>query len=145
MRIFDQNNNLLETVDESKGYLKRDSLFLRHHEAVEGTPTKGHYETVKEYPNGGKDVVWVVDVHGVAAKEARDEYEDILRFIPFSAAQMAQRRIAELKENLQNTDYMILKVVEGAITLSEIGETVRKRAAWRREINELEAIANGTD
>lgn len=145
MRIFDQNNNLLETVDESKGYLKRDSLFLCHHEAVEGTPTKGHYETVKEYPNGGKDVVWVVDVPGVAAKEARDEYEDILRFIPFSAAQMAQRRIAELKENLQNTDYMILKVVEGAITLSEIGETVRKRAAWRREINELEAIANGTD
>lgn len=145
MRIFDQNNNLLETVDESKGYLKRDSLFLRHHEAVEAVAPKGHYATVKEYPNGGKDVVWVVDVPGVAAKEAWDEYEDILRFIPFSAAQMAQRRIAELKENLQNTDYMILKVVEGAITLSEIGVTVRKRAAWRREINELEAIANGTD
>lgn len=145
MRIFDQNNNLLETADESKGYLKRDSLFLCHHEAIEGTPPKGHYETVKEYPNGGKDVAWVVDVPGGAAKDAWDEYEDILRFIPFTGAQLAQRRIAELKENLQNTDYMILKVVEGAITLSEIGETVRKRAAWRREINELEVIANGAD
>ena len=145
MRIFDQNNNLLETVDESKGYLKRDSLFLCHHEAVEGTPPKGHYKTVKEYPNGGKDVVWVVDVPGVAAKEARDEYEDILRFIPFSAAQMAQKRITELKENLRNTDYMILKVVEGAATLAEIAEAIKQRAAWRREINELEVIANGTD
>lgn len=145
MKIYDQNNNLLEAVDESKGYLKRDSLFLRHHHAVAEVPPQGHYETVREYPNGGKEVAWVVDVPGVPAKDAWDEYEDILRFIPFTAAQMAQKRIAELKENLQNTDYMILKVVEGAITLSEIGETVRKRAAWRREINELEVIASGTD
>ena len=145
MRIFDQNNTLLETVDKSKGYLKRDRLFLRHHEAVEAVPVKGHYETVKEYPNGGKEVAWVADMPGVAAKEAWDEYEDILRFIPFTASQMAQRRIAELKENLQNTDYMILKVVEGATTLAEIAEAIKQRAAWRREINELELIANETD
>ena len=145
MRIFDENNNLLETVDKSKGYLKRDRLFLLHHKATEAVAPQGHYETVKEYPNGGKEVAWVVDVPGVKAKEAWDEYEDILRFVPYTASELAQRRIAELKGNLQNTDYMILKVVEGAITLSEIGETVRKRAAWRREINELEVIANGAD
>ena len=57
---------------------------------------------------------------------------------------MAQRRIAELKENLQNTDYLILKVVEGAITLEEIAETVKDRAQWRREINELEETLNET-
>ena len=144
MRIFDQNNNLLETVDKSKGYLKRDSLFLRHHEAVEAVAPKGHYETVKEYPNGGKDVAWVVDVPGVAAKDAWDEYEDILRFVPYTADQLAQKRIAELKESLQSTDYLILKVVEGAATLAEIGEAIKQRAAWRREINELEETMDET-
>ena len=144
MRIFDQNNNLLETVDKSKGYLKRDSLFLRHHDAVEAVAQKGHYEAVKEYPNGGKDVAWVVDVPGVAAKDAWDEYEDILRFVPYTADQLAQKRIAELKESLQSTDYLILKVVEGAATLAEIGEAIKQRAAWRREINELEETIDET-
>lgn len=143
MRILDENNNVLETVDESKGYLKRDSLFLCHHKAVEEVAPQGHYETVKEYPNGGKEVAWIIDTPGVEAKEAWDEYEDILRFIPYTAYELAQRRIAELKANLQRTDYKILKVVEGATTLAEIAETVKQRAAWRKEINELEDASNG--
>lgn len=145
MRVFDENNNPLDTVDEGKGYLKRDRLFLCHHKATEAEKPKGHYEIAKEYPNGGKDVVWVVDTPGVAAKDAWDEYEDILRFVPFTAVQLAQKRIAELKENLQSTDYMILKVVEGAATLAEIAETIKKRAAWRKEIRELEVIADATE
>ncbi len=138
MRILDQNNTLLHTVDKSKGYLKRDRLFLRHHPAVEAVPSKGHYETVKEYKNGGKEVAWVEDVPGVAAKEAWDEYEDILRFVPYTPGELARRRIEQLKESLRSTDYLILKVVEGAVTLSQITETVKNRAAWRKEIKELE-------
>lgn len=145
MRIFDEKNNLLEKVDESKGYLKRDSLFLRRHEAVEAIPTQGHYETVKEYPNGGKEVAWVVDVPGVAAKDAWDECEEILRYVPYTAVELAQRRIAELKENLRNTDHIILKVVEGAATLTEIADTVKNRVKWRKEINELEEITGASD
>lgn len=138
MRIFDQYDHLLETADKSRGYLKRDSRFLCRHPAVEAVAGKGHYKTVKEYPNGGKDVAWVVDVPSVEARQAWDEYEEILRFVPYTADQLAQRRIAELKESLQSTDYLILKVVEGAATLAEIGEAIKQRAAWRREIKELE-------
>ena len=84
MRIFDQYDHLLETADKSRGYLKRDSRFLCHHPAVEAVAGKGHYKTVKEYPNGGKDVAWVVDVPSVEARQAWDEYEDILRYTPYT-------------------------------------------------------------
>ena len=143
MRIFDELNNLLETFDETRGYLKKDSLFVRHHEAISAVEEQGHWETLAEYPNGGKDVDWVIDVPAVEAKEAWDEYEDILRFVPFSVEELAERRVAELKVKLFDTDYKILKIVEGASTISEVADVIKQRAAWRKEINELERdIAN---
>lgn len=138
MRIFDKNDNELQTIDEKSGYLIEDSRFLMHHEAVEAKAEQGHWETVKEYPNGGKDVEWVIDEPAVEAKEAWDEYEDILRFVEFTQSEINQRRIGELKALLQSTDYMILKVIEGATTLAEIADTIKKRAAWRKEINDIE-------
>jgi hypothetical protein len=112
MRIFDQNGNelLQENIDYEKGYLTEDSLFVVHHEAVEAVPEEGHWKTIAEYPNGGKDVEWVVDVPGVEATEAWDEYEDILRYIPYTEEEIAEReeayknspeyRIAELEAML---------------------------------------------
>lgn len=142
MRIFDKTGAELTTPDMNKGYLMPDRLLIKHHKAVEAVEEQGHFETVQEYPNGGKDVAWVIDVPAVEAKAAYDEYEEIMRYVEYAANELAARRIAELKELLRNTDYMILKVVEGATTLSQIAETVKKRAAWRKEINELEDAAN---
>lgn len=142
MRIFDEFDNLIESYDETKGYLKNDSLFVCHHEAIEAVEEQGHWETLKEYPNGGKDVDWVIDVPGVEPKEAWDEYEDILRFVPFSKKELAENKILELKQKLFDTDYNILKVVEGAATLTEMAEVITKRAQWRKEINELEKDLN---
>ena len=138
MRILDKNGNQLTEIDKAKGYLERDEIIVAHHKAVEAVAEEGHWETVKEYPNGGKDVAWIIDKAAVEAKEAWDEKEEILRFIEYTAAELAARRIAELKALLAGTDYKILKVVEGACTLHEIAETIRERAAWRKEINELE-------
>lgn len=138
MRIFDENGILIESPDMAKGYLKNDSLFVMHHEAVEAVEEQGHWVTIKEYPNGGKDVDWVVDVPAVEAKEAWDEYEDILRFVAYTAKELAAKKIEELKRNLSETDYNIIKVVEGAATLSEMADVIKKRANWRTEINKLE-------
>lgn len=139
MRIFDKFNNLLDSYDESKGYLKNDTILICHHEAVEAVEEQGHFECVAEYPNGGKDTVWVVDVPAVEEKDAWDEYEDILRFIEFTTNELAENRIAELKQFLSDTDYNILKIVEGMATISEMEDIIAKRAEWRKEINELEA------
>lgn len=138
MRIFDEFDNLLEKYDETKGYLKEDSLFVCHHEAVEAVEEQGHFETIAEYPNGGKDVEWIVDIPAVEAKEAWDEYEDILRFVPFTTVEITNNRISELKQKLFDTDYNILKIVEGAATLEEMADVIFKRSKWRKEINELE-------
>ena len=138
MRIFDELNNLMESYDETKGYLKKDSLFVCHHEAIEAVKEHGHWETIAEYPNGGKDVEWIIDVPGVEAKEAWDEYEDVLRFVPFSAKELAEIRISELKQKLSDTDYNIIKVMEGAATLTEMADIIAQRALWRKEMNELE-------
>lgn len=138
MRIIDENGNEISTFDRTKGRVEGKQILLKHHEAVEAVEEVGHYEVVKEYPNGGKDVEWIVDTPGVEAKEAWDEFEDVLQFVPFSAAELAQQRIGELKQFLRDTDYQILKIVEGASTLKECAEVIAKRMAWRKEINELE-------
>lgn len=138
MRIFDENDNELLKYDSVKGYLKNDKRFVKHHEKLEAIQEEGHWETVAEYPNGGKDVEWVIDVPGVEAKDAWDEYEDILRYVPFTEQELTLQRIAELKEMLYSTDYNILKIVEGASTLTEMAGVIKKRASWRKEINELE-------
>ena len=138
MRIFDENNNEIQEYDQTKGFLKNDKILKAHHEAIKEVPEQGHYEVIAEYPNGGKDVEWVVDVEGVKASDAWDEYEDILRFVLFTDKELAEQRIAELKGNLFNTDYVVLKIAEGAATLDEYSEVIQQRAAWRKEINELE-------
>ena len=53
--VLDENNIEIKNPDLSKGYLKQDSLFIRHHDAIEGTAEVGHHEIVREYPNGGRD------------------------------------------------------------------------------------------
>lgn len=139
MRILNKENIEITKPDLSKGYLTADSLFLRHHNAVEAVEEVGHYVVVKEYPNGGKDVEWVVDTPAVEAKDAWDEYEEITRFVEYTESELATRRIDELKQLLKDSDYNILKIVEGTATLKDCAEIIAKRASWRKEINELEA------
>jgi hypothetical protein len=83
MRIFDTNNIELKDPDLSRGYLQEEKIFLRRHEAIEAIDEQWHYEVVKTYPNGGKDIKKVIDVAGVEAKAAWDEYEDIYRYIEY--------------------------------------------------------------
>lgn len=138
MRILDKNDMEVLSPDYGRGYLIEDKFLVAHHDAVEAVEEQGHWKTIAEYPNGGKDVEWVVDVPAVEAKEAWDEYETILRFVEFTAAELAAQRIEELKANLAATDYKILKLVEGALTVDDISADIEQRAAWRAEINELE-------
>lgn len=99
MRIFDQDGNelLREEIDFEKGYLVDDQIFIEHHEAIEAVEEEGHWETVAEYENGGKDVDWVVDVPAVEAKDAWDEYEDIQVYILYTEEELEARAEAERK------------------------------------------------
>jgi hypothetical protein len=112
MRIFDQEGNELpiENVRYELGYLVNDRLFIEHHEAVEAVEEQGHWETIAEYENGGSDVEWVVDVPGVEAAEAWDEYEDIQRYILYTEEELAERKAAEEEAFKNSAEYRCMEL-----------------------------------
>lgn len=87
MEIYNQNMERIENPDLSLGYL-RSSTRTEHHEAVEGVQEKWHYEVVKEYTNGGKDVQKVIDVPGVQAQDAWDEEIPIQIYVPYTQEEL---------------------------------------------------------
>lgn len=115
MRILDENDQEIqpEDVDYRLGKLEDEKLFVKHHEAVEAVEEQGHYETLQEYPNGGKDVEWQVDVPGVEAKEAWDEYEDIQRYTKYTDEELKTNAEREAKAAKQQE---IQKAVLAAVS-----------------------------
>lgn len=91
MRIIDENGNEILNPDYSKGYTTEEEIFIAHHDAIPGVEEVWHYEVVREYPNGGKDVEKVIDVLGVPAQDAWDETEKILRYILYSEEELTRR------------------------------------------------------
>lgn len=85
--IYTENMERIEHPDLTRGYLK-DSVRTVHHEAVEGVQEVWHYETITEYPNGGKDVRKVVDVPGVEEKAAWYEDIPIQIYVPYTQEEL---------------------------------------------------------
>lgn len=139
MRIVDKEGNTIENPDYSKGYLIEDSIIVKRHDSVSELKESGHYETIKTYPNGGKDVRYVIDTPGRSAQAPWNEYEEVLRYVEYTESELIDNRIFEHKRQLFDTDYHILKVVEGALSLKDCADVIASRASWRKEINELEA------
>ena len=67
MKILDETGAVVENPDLTLGYLTNDTQPLEH-PAQEAVAEVAHYETVAEYPGGGRDVQKVIDVPGVPAQ-----------------------------------------------------------------------------
>lgn len=106
MKIIDENGAALENPDLTLGWL-RDETEAVEHPAQAGVPELSHYETVAEYPNGGKDVRKVIDVPGVPAQAAWTEQVPVQRYIRYTeeelAAQEEARKKAEVMKKLPET------------------------------------------
>ena len=122
MRILDENNNEVTNVDLEKGYLKAETIVIKHHDAVEAKPGKSHIEVVREYDNGGKDVVTVWDEKPVEAKDAYDETEDIQRYIPYTADELA--KIAKAKEEEENKKTKINSLYDADMTFADVVDAI---------------------
>ena len=107
MKIIDSNGVEIANPDLTKGYLKQETQTV-HHDAVAGVEEVSHYETIAEYPNGGRDRWKVVDVPGVAAKGAYDEEVEVQRYVLYTAEELAEqekaRKEAEEKAQLPTTE-----------------------------------------
>lgn len=106
MKIIDENGAALENPDLTLGWL-RDETEAVEHPAQEGVPELSHYETVAEYPNGGKDVRKIIDREGIPARDAWTEQVPIQRYIRYTAEELAakeeERKKAEAREKLPET------------------------------------------
>ena len=91
MEVYNkEKTQIISDYDLSKGRLERDERTI-YHEAVKEVVEQFHYEVVKEYENGGKDVEKVVDVKGVPGRDAYEETEDIYVFIPYTDEELKKK------------------------------------------------------
>ena len=106
MKIIDETGAVVENPDLTLGYLVDDTEEVTH-PAVEGVEEQWHWETVTEYPNGGKDVQKIVDRSGVKAQEEWVEQVPVQRYIRYTseelAAQEEARKKQEAKDRLPET------------------------------------------
>lgn len=158
MKVYNEDKTqILDSYDLELGYLKDDVIETHidaeivHHEAVEGVEEQGHYELIREYPNGGKTYDWIVDVAGVKPQEAYDEVvkeayvdrESIQIYIPYTAEELAKRKAISLRSQLESylsdTDYAIIKCHElGLDVNSEYPSLLEKRQQARDRINQID-------
>lgn len=121
--IYNENMERIENPDLSLGYLT-DSTRTEHHEAVEGVQEVWHYETVAEYPNGGKDIRKVVDVPGVEAREAWDEEIPIQIYVPYTQDELdrieAERNKPTTDERVAQLEAQNEALLECLLEMSEI-------------------------
>lgn len=106
MKIIDENGAAIENPDLTLGYLVDDTEPVEH-PAVEGVEEQWHWETLTEYPNGGRDVQKIVDRPGVQAQEEWVEQVPIRKYIRYTAEELAAqeeaRKKAEAREKLPET------------------------------------------
>ena len=145
---LDENGRYDETVDsglncclnlsgnkDQTGRALRYDMFLSVLD--EGAEEVSHYETVTEYPGGGRDVRKVIDVPGMPAQAAWTEQVPVQRYIRYTEEELAAREEArkkqEAKDKLPETVAALQAALEDAdalnvdqeyrLTLLELGIT----------------------
>ena len=119
MKIIDENGAAIETPDLTLGYLT-DSTEEIIHPAVEGVEEQWHWETVTEYPNGGKDVQKIIDRPGVLAREEWVEQVPVQRYIRYTAEELVAREEARKKAEARE------KLPETVAALQEDNKTLKE-------------------
>lgn len=103
MKIIDENGAAIENPDLTLGYLTTSTEEVTH-PAVEGVEEQWHWETVTEYPNGGRDVQKIVDRPGIQAQEEWVEQVPIQKYVRYTAEELAaqekERQKQEAKDKL---------------------------------------------
>ena len=123
MEIYNDNMERIENPDLSLGYLK-NSTRTEHHEAVQGVEEKWHYEAIREYTNGGKDIIKVVDVPGVVAQASWDEEIPIQIYVPYTQKELdrmeAERNKPITEERIAQLEAQNETLLECLLEMSEI-------------------------
>lgn len=129
MKIYNkEKTNILIEPNLDAGYLMEDTIVLRTVPAQEEVKEQFHYEVVKEYPNGGKEVKKVVDVEYKPFIPEHEEKENIYVYIPYTLEELIDKQKQELRKWRQQ----IFEIIDCAVwydmlTLNEKEEVKRFR------------------
>ena len=126
MKIIDETGAVVENPDLTLGYLVGGTEPVEH-PAVEGVEEVSHYETVTEYPGGGRDVRKVIDVPGVPAQAAWNEQVPIQRYICYTEEELAAREEARKKQEAKD------KLPETVAALQEDNKTLKEENAMLKQ------------
>ena len=126
MKIIDENGAVVENPDLTLGYLVGGTEPVEH-PAVEGVEEVSHYETVTEYPGGGRDVRKVIDVPGVPAQAAWTEQVPVQRYIRYTAEELAVQEEARKKQEAKD------KLPETVAALQEDNNTLKEENAMLKQ------------
>ena len=97
MKIYNETKTeILDNPDLEKGRLIQDKIVTKTIPAQEEVQEQSHYE-YKEYPNGGKDQIKVVDVEYRPATPETYEYEDIQVYKPYTEEEFKNNLRAKRK------------------------------------------------
>ena len=126
MKIIDETGAVMENPDLTLGYLTDGTEEITH-PAVEGVEEQWHWETVTEYPNGGKDVQKIVDRPGVQAQEEWVEKVPIQKYIRYTAEELAAQEEARKKQEAMD------KLPETVAVLQEDSKTLKEENAMLKQ------------
>ena len=126
MKILDETGAVVENPDLTLGYLTTSTEEVTH-PAVEGVEEVSHYETVTEYPGGGRDVRKVIDVPGVPAQAAWTEQVPVQRYIRYTEEELAAREEARKKAEAWG------KLPETVAALQEDNKTLKEENAMLKQ------------
>lgn len=149
MKIIDETGIVLTTEpDLEAGYLVED-VEVVHHDAVEGTAPQWHRETAK-LPDGslaiyyrdgkeiGRDMVKVIDVPGVDHQPAWDEEVPVMRYIRYTADELAQRKEqAEAARKRQEALDKLPETLEALTAAQADADALNVDQAYRLTLLEL--------
>ena len=149
MKIIDETGIVLTTEpDLEAGYLVEDVEVI-HHDAVEGTAPQWHRETAK-LPDGspaiyyrdgkeiGRDMVKIIDVPGVDPQPAWDEEVPVMRYIRYTAEELAQRKEqAEAARKRQEALDKLPETLEALTAAQADADALNVDQAYRLTLLEL--------
>lgn len=146
MKIYSEDKTrelTIEELDNTIGKIIYHTEII-HHDAQEYIEEQGHYETIAEYENGGKDVEWVIDVEGQKQVDAFDEEIKYGVFTLYKEEDYeymnSVNSLYEYKQKLNDTDYLTLKYMEGLINEEDYKIIKETRQSYRDEVNRLQSI-----
>ena len=128
--IYNERMERIDSPDLKLVWLEETERSVAH-EAVRAVPERWHYETAAEYENGGRDVVNVVDVPGIPAREAWEERVPIQIYHPYTQAQLekigAEKNRPTQEQRLQRVEEAMSRMTAA---LAQLQTDVSAAMAW---------------